>query len=121
MSSFSRIVAGGLIGLGVAAGGLLAGQSLVESRLGFRTVTVKGLSEREVKANLGFWPLRFVATGPTLEEARAKLEVFAKRGRGLPQGQGLHRAGLAGAEHPGGRQACGLQCARRRSRLSASC
>jgi uncharacterized protein len=74
MTSLSRIVAGGLIGLGVAAGGFLAGEGLVKSRLGFRVVTVKGLSEREVKANLGFWPIRFVTTGATLEAARGKLE-----------------------------------------------
>jgi uncharacterized protein len=73
MSSFSNIIAGGLIGLGVAFGGYSAGESLVKSRLGFRTVTVKGLAEREAKADLGFWPVRFVTTGSTLEEARAKL------------------------------------------------
>jgi uncharacterized protein len=76
--SFSRILAGGLIGFGVAAGGYLAGESLVKSRLGYRVVTVKGLAEREVQANLGFWPIRFVTTGPTLEEARSKLEVSEK-------------------------------------------
>jgi uncharacterized protein len=75
MTSLSRVLAGGLIGLGVAAGGLFAGQSLVESRLGYRVVTVKGLSEKEVKANLGFWPIRFVTTGSSLEDARSKLEV----------------------------------------------
>ncbi len=78
MTSLSRILAGGLIGLGVAAGGYMAGESLVKSRLGYRVVTVKGLSEREVKANLGFWPIRFVATGSTLEDARVKLEVSEK-------------------------------------------
>lgn len=75
MTSISRILAGGLVGLGVAAGGYLAGASLVESRLGYRVVTVKGLAEREVKADLGFWPIRFVTTGPTLEDARGKLET----------------------------------------------
>ena len=75
MSSFATIVAGGLIGLGVASGGFFAGESLVKSRLGFRVVTVKGLSEREVKADLGFWPVRFVVTGSTLEDARGKLEA----------------------------------------------
>lgn len=74
MSSISRILAGALIGLGVASAGYLAGESLVKSRLGYRVVTVKGLAEREVKADLGFWPIRFVTTGPTLEEARGKLE-----------------------------------------------
>ncbi len=89
MSSLSRIIAGGLVGLGVAAGGLLAGQSLVESRLGFRVVTVKGLSEREVKANLGFWPIRFVTTGPTLEDARAQLENSEKAVKGFLAGNGF--------------------------------
>ncbi len=78
MGSLSNIIAGGLIGLGVAAGGFMAGESLVKSRLGYRVVTVKGLSEREAKADLGFWPIRFVATGPTLEDARLKLETSEK-------------------------------------------
>ncbi len=78
MGSLANILAGGLIGLGVASGGFLAGDSLVKSRLGYRVVTVKGLSEREAKADLGFWPIRFVATGPTLEDARVKLETSEK-------------------------------------------
>ena len=89
MSSISRVIAGGLVGLGVAAGGLLAGQSLVESRLGYRVVTVKGLSEREVKANLGFWPIRFVTTGPTLEAARAKLETSETAVKAFLTGNGF--------------------------------
>jgi hypothetical protein len=74
-SSFSTIIAGGLVGLGIASGGFLAGESLVKSRLGYRVVTVKGLSERMVKADLGFWPVRFLVTGSTLEDARGKLEA----------------------------------------------
>lgn len=74
-TSFGNIIAGGLIGLGVASGGFLAGESLVKSRLGYRVVTVKGLSERQVQANLGFWPVRFMVTGSTLEDARGKLEA----------------------------------------------
>lgn len=75
MTAFSRVIAGGLIGLGVASGGFLAGEALVKSRLGYRVVTVKGLAEREVKADLGFWPVRFVITGATLEDSRGKLEA----------------------------------------------
>ena len=75
MTGISRVIAGGLIGLGVASGGFLAGEALVQSRLGYRVVTVKGLSERQVKADLGFWPVRFVVTGATLEDARGKLEA----------------------------------------------
>ena len=89
MSSLSRILAGGLIGLGVATGGYLAGESLVKSRLGYRVVTVKGLSEREVKADLGFWPIRFVTTGPSLEEARTKLETSEKSVKSFLGGHGF--------------------------------
>jgi hypothetical protein len=75
MSTFGNIISAGLIAIGVASAGFLAGEGLVKSRLGFRTVTVKGLAEREVKADLGFWPVRFVATGSTLEGARSSLET----------------------------------------------
>lgn len=63
-----------LLAVGIALAGWFVGTSLVESRKPLRVVTVKGLSEREVEANLGFWPIRFVATGATLEDARAGLE-----------------------------------------------
>lgn len=62
------------IALGLSGAGWLAGQSLERSREPIRTVTVKGLAEKNVKADLGFWPIKFVASGPTLETARANLE-----------------------------------------------
>ncbi|MGD9867313.1 MAG: SIMPL domain-containing protein [Hyphomicrobiales bacterium] len=73
----SRIIipASIIIALGLAAAGWLAGRGLVESRLGHRTVLVKGFSERVVKADLGFWPIRFTVSGPTLEEARRRLDA----------------------------------------------
>ena len=90
MTARTTIISAGLIALGIAFAGFSAGQSLVHSRLGFRTVTVKGLSERPVKADLGFWPISFVATGDSLEEARQALttsEASVKAflvGRGFP-------------------------------------
>jgi hypothetical protein len=63
-----------LLAVGIALAGWFVGTSIVESRAPLRVVTVKGLSERDVEANLGFWPIRFVATGATLEAARAGLE-----------------------------------------------
>jgi len=70
----ASVVAALLVAVGIALAGWFVGVSLVESRAPLRVVTVKGLSERAVKADLGFWPIRFVATGPTLEAARASLE-----------------------------------------------
>lgn len=69
----TNIVPAVLLAIGIAAGGFFAGHGLVKSRLGFRTVTVKGLAERSVKADLGFLPIRFTANGATLDEARNTL------------------------------------------------
>jgi len=63
-----------ILSIGIALAGWLAGQGLVESRLGHRTVIVKGFSERLVKADIGFLPVRFNALGSDLETARASLE-----------------------------------------------
>jgi hypothetical protein len=95
MGSVSNIIAGALIGLGVASAGYMAGDALIKSRLGLRTVTVKGLSEREVKADLGFWPVRFVVTGPTLEIARAKLEVSEAAVKEFLKSKGFADADMA--------------------------
>lgn len=73
MTARTTIVSAIILSLGIAFAGFSAGQSLVHSRLGFRTVTVKGLSERAVKADLGFWPISFRASGDSLEEARQSL------------------------------------------------
>lgn len=70
----AALLGAALLAVGMALAGWFVGTSLVESRKPLRVVTVKGLSEREVEANLGFWPIRFVATGATLEDARAGLE-----------------------------------------------
>lgn len=78
-----------IVAAGIAGAGWLAGEALVKSREPLRYVTVKGLSEREVKADLGFWPIRFVATGPTLEEARAALQRSEGAVRGYLGAQGF--------------------------------
>ncbi|MFC7334803.1 SIMPL domain-containing protein [Rhodocista pekingensis] len=60
------------LSLGIAAGGYLAGTQVARMRLADRVVSVKGLAEREVRADLAIWPLRFVATGNDLAEVQAK-------------------------------------------------
>jgi hypothetical protein len=89
MRATTTIASSLLISLGIAAGGYLAGEGLVKSRLGYRVVTVKGLSERQVVADLGFWPVRFTVTGATLEEARGKLGAAEAAVRSFLTGQGF--------------------------------
>ena len=75
MNARAAIPAALIIAAGLALAGWLAGQGLVESRLGHRTVTVKGFSERLVKADIGFLPVRFNAIGPDLATARGLLKA----------------------------------------------
>ncbi|MBJ6989093.1 MULTISPECIES: SIMPL domain-containing protein [unclassified Devosia] len=73
--NFGIVLGAVVLAAGIAGAGYLVGDSLITSKQPLRTVTVKGLSERAVEANLGFWPIRFVATGATLEQARTSLET----------------------------------------------
>lgn len=74
MKSIFALVAALVLGLGIALGGYLAGDGLVKSRLGDRSISVKGLSEREVKADLALWALRFVVTGNDLATTQADVK-----------------------------------------------
>lgn len=62
-----------LVGLGVAAAGWFIGHGFMEGRSAARFVTVKGVSERDVRADIAFWPIRFVATSNDLGQARASI------------------------------------------------
>ena len=63
-----------VLAVGIAAGGYLAGAGVARMRTGDRTVTVRGVAEREAKADLAIWPLRLVATDDDLARANASLE-----------------------------------------------
>ena len=62
-----------VLALGVAVGGLLAGNGLARGRAAERYVTVKGVSEREVRADLAIWPIHLVGADNDLAAANAKL------------------------------------------------
>lgn len=65
--------AGLLLAIGVALAGWFIGDGFVAGRRADNIVTVKGLAEREVKADLALWPLRFVATNDNLAVAQGKI------------------------------------------------
>lgn len=72
-SSGMLLVAGVILGLGILGAGWFVSRGLIELRTADRFVTVKGVAEREVSADLAIWPLRFVATSNDLGEAQAKI------------------------------------------------
>ncbi len=61
-----------LLAIGVTAGGYFAGAGFLRARTGDRTVLVRGVSEREAKADLAIWPLRLVVTDEDLVRANAR-------------------------------------------------
>ena len=64
-----------IFALGVVLAGWAAGNGLARARSDDRYVTVKGISEREVKADLAIWPLRVVSSADDLTRAHAKLQT----------------------------------------------
>jgi hypothetical protein len=82
-------VAGLLVAAGLALAGWFVGQGFLQARAGVRTVTVKGLAERDIKADLAIWPVRFVANGNDLAAVRAKIAADEAAIRGFIEGAGL--------------------------------
>lgn len=62
----SFLILGITIGLGIAVAGLSMSYSFYKTRVTERFVTVKGLAERNVGADLAIWPLSFTETGNDL-------------------------------------------------------
>src|ERR1700720_164105 len=73
LSIASALLLGALIGAGFATGGYFVGQGFYRARAE-RYVTVKGLVERDVKADLALWAISYTAAGPDLNSANDKLE-----------------------------------------------
>jgi len=59
--------------LGLAAGGWFVGQGLARFKSESRTVTVKGLVEREVKADRAVWTLNLRRASDTLADAHQRI------------------------------------------------
>lgn len=67
-------VLGALLALGLAIFGVLIGRAVQRGREFDRFLTVRGLSEREVKATVALWPLHFVVTAEELPALKAEME-----------------------------------------------
>jgi hypothetical protein len=68
------LTAATVLALGIVLGGFFIGNGFARGRSADRYVEVKGLSEREVTANLALWPLRFAASDNDLAAAQAQIK-----------------------------------------------
>ena len=82
----------------IALAGWFVGDGFLQGRKSERFVTVKGLAEREVQADLAVWPLRFVATGNDLAEVQRKIAADAARLGGFLTANGFPPEAFENAE-----------------------
>lgn len=80
------IILGSLLALGLFLGGIQVKQAVSIWKQADRVVSVKGLSEREVKVDLVLWPLSYTVAAPTLDRLHdalhaddAKIRAFLLR------------------------------------------
>jgi hypothetical protein len=82
-------VAAIIVALGITLGGLFAGAGFARGRAADRFVTVKGVAEREVQADLALWPLRVAAADNDLAAAQATVSRSLAKIRGFLQRNGI--------------------------------
>jgi hypothetical protein len=63
-----------ILAIGIVIGGFLLGDGLRRARMADRAVTVRGLSEHNVTANLATWTINFSAQGTELSSVQAEVD-----------------------------------------------
>ncbi len=81
-----------LLALGIILGGWLAGQGIAQVRAADRYVTVKGVSERPIRADLAIWPLSIVVADNDLGRAQAQVAGNVRKIRDFLARHGIDTA-----------------------------
>ncbi|MDA3921791.1 MAG: SIMPL domain-containing protein [Salinisphaera sp.] len=93
----NNVLSAALLGLFIAVGLVLGGSYINSAAVSWqaaqRSVTVKGLAERQVPANLALWPLHFTVTGDSLTAVQQQVDRQATKVRHY-----LHDAGFKANE-----------------------
>jgi hypothetical protein len=72
------LIAAIILAIGIVAGGYLLGDGLRRARMADRAVTVRGLAERNVTADLATWTINFSAQGTELGAVQAEIDRDAR-------------------------------------------
>ncbi len=81
-----------VMALAVVAAGIAIGNGVQRFRLADRSVTVKGVAERPVRADIALWPMRIVASGMELAPTQEKLTTDERAVRKFFLAHGLDSA-----------------------------
>lgn len=83
------IILGVAIFLGLSVLGYLLGSSVVKFKAFERAVSVKGLSEKELPADIALWPIQFTRAGNDIAQLYADLEKDTGRIAGFLKNNGF--------------------------------
>ena len=87
----NSLILGLFIFLGLTSLGYLLGNSIIKFKEYERTVTVKGLSEQEFRADIIIWPIQFTATGNNLEDLYDAIEKNTTKLRDFLAAKGIDK------------------------------
>lgn len=73
-SSSMVLGAAGILAAGLIVGGYLLGDGLTRMKMAERSVTVRGLAEREVTADLATWTISYSSTATDMASAQASVD-----------------------------------------------
>ncbi len=73
------VVLGLFVAIGLVLGGYFIGNGLLQARATQRFVTVKGLSEREMPADLAIWPIVFTVSADDLGDLQKGIDDSAAK------------------------------------------
>ena len=67
-----------ILAAGIALGGFFPGYYYYQAKINANSVTVKGLAEKEVRADMAIWTMQFVVNGNNLSELQTKITKQAQ-------------------------------------------
>ena len=89
----TALLAAAVLALGLVIGGFLLGDGLRRARMAERSVTMRGLAERDVVADLATWTIAFSEQGAELAPVQAAIDEKSRAVRAF-----LGRAGFAAGD-----------------------
>lgn len=90
-SKASAFILGVFVFAGLSALGYLLGEAAIEYKQYDRSVTVKGLSEREFEADIVIWPIQFTTAGNDLESLYGSIEQSTVKTQAFLNKNGIGR------------------------------
>jgi len=94
-SKLSAFILGGFIFLGLAAVGYQLSNAAIQVKEYERTVTAKGLSEREYDADKVIWPIQFTVTSNELTQLYQSIETHSLKIKGFLEKQGINASEIS--------------------------